>query len=296
MPKKIALLTGWVTVGTAGKTVDGRVIEAAWLEQMAKSYSCEEYTAVINSDHMLGWYGSFGQVRALRTAKDSKGRVILQARLEPNQRLLDMASYGQRLFMSMEIHADYCDTGEAYLVGLAITDNPASVGTTELRFTKAAENKQYRAESVELDTAVLKADDTEANTDLLTRLCSALTKAFSNQHEEKEDDAMNAEQLKALTDGQEKTTQALTGLTDLLTKHFKGEKPAGDGNETPPPKAPTGDGDFTAKFKILTDGQTKLSTDIEALTSTLKTAIEGANGTKFVAGQGAAGDNTDDVI
>ena len=39
------LLTDWLTICTAGPTVDGRTIEEKWLTEAAKNYDREEYPA-----------------------------------------------------------------------------------------------------------------------------------------------------------------------------------------------------------------------------------------------------------
>lgn len=45
---------------------------------------------------------------------------------------------GQKLFTSMEVSPKFADTGKAYLVGLAATDDPASLGTEMLAFSASA--------------------------------------------------------------------------------------------------------------------------------------------------------------
>jgi len=42
---------------------------------------------------------------------------------------------GQKVYTSVEIDPKFADTGEAYLVGLAVTDSPASTGTSRLSFS-----------------------------------------------------------------------------------------------------------------------------------------------------------------
>ena len=96
MPK----IDKWFTVATAGDTVDGRVIEEQWLRDMAETYSVDFYQAVIDADHNLEWYGSFGQVEELRIG-EKVGRVALQAKINANHRLLEMNKNGQRLFFSI---------------------------------------------------------------------------------------------------------------------------------------------------------------------------------------------------
>ena len=40
----------------------------------------------------------------------------------------------QKLFNSIEVNPNFADTNEAYLVGLAFTDTPASLGTQIMEF------------------------------------------------------------------------------------------------------------------------------------------------------------------
>ncbi|MNN13952.1 Phage capsid scaffolding protein (GPO) serine peptidase [compost metagenome] len=41
----------------------------------------------------------------------------------------------QKIYTSIEIDENFADTGEAYIVGLAVTDSPASLGTDVLAFS-----------------------------------------------------------------------------------------------------------------------------------------------------------------
>lgn len=123
----------WFTVATAGETVDGRVIEEQWLRDMAETYSVDFYQAVIDADHNLG-YGSFGEVEELRIG-EKVGRVALQAKINANPRLLEMNKNGQRLFFSIWPKENFSDTGKTYLYRLAITNNPASIGTDKMKFS-----------------------------------------------------------------------------------------------------------------------------------------------------------------
>lgn len=129
MPK----IDKWFTVATAGDTVDGRVIEEQWLRDMAETYSVDFYQAVIDADHNLDWYGSFGQVEELRIG-EKVGRVALQAKINANHRLLEMNKNGQRLFFSIWPKENFSNTGKTYLYRLAVTDNPASIGTDRAQF------------------------------------------------------------------------------------------------------------------------------------------------------------------
>nr|VFJ42955.1 MAG: Phage capsid scaffolding protein (GPO) serine peptidase [Candidatus Kentron sp. FM]VFJ43626.1 MAG: Phage capsid scaffolding protein (GPO) serine peptidase [Candidatus Kentron sp. FM]VFK05644.1 MAG: Phage capsid scaffolding protein (GPO) serine peptidase [Candidatus Kentron sp. FM] len=135
MAKK--LVTGWVGIATSGMTADNRELKAADLVTMAETYSTTEYEAVISLEH-IRWFGSFGRVIKLKTEKDDKGRVRLFAILEPDASLLFLVRSGQKRYSSVEIQPNFAGTGKPYLIGMAITDHPASLGTTPLDFSHRA--------------------------------------------------------------------------------------------------------------------------------------------------------------
>lgn len=134
-------------IGVEGATTDGRTIERSWLEQMAANYDPAVYTAVINMEHIKGYtpdsaFRRFGVVDALDTEEISdgllKGKLGLYAVINPTDELVTMTGNMQKLFTSMEIRPEFADTGEAYLIGLAVTDDPASLGTEMLQFSASA--------------------------------------------------------------------------------------------------------------------------------------------------------------
>ncbi|MGX9275226.1 GPO family capsid scaffolding protein [Pantoea ananatis] len=134
-------------IGVEGATTDGRTIERSWLEQMAANYDPAVYTAVINMEHIKGYtpdsaFRRFGVVDALDTEEISdgllKGKLGLYAVINPTDELVTMTGNMQKLFTSMEIRPEFADTGEAYLIGLAVTDDPASLGTEMLQFSATA--------------------------------------------------------------------------------------------------------------------------------------------------------------
>jgi len=74
----------------------------------------------------------------------------LEAQLKPNDRLLQLNDQGQKLFSSIEITPNFAGSGKAYLTGLGVTDEPASLGTQELYFSKQTHKNSFYAASVEL--------------------------------------------------------------------------------------------------------------------------------------------------
>ncbi|QSR17493.1 GPO family capsid scaffolding protein [Novosphingobium sp. KA1] len=133
-------------VAVEGATVDGRTIEREWIEQMAAGYDPATYTATINCEHIAGYspdrpFNSYGKVLSLKAQEveltingEKKTLLALYAEIEANDQLLEINKAGQKLFTSCEIHPNFAGEGKAYLVGLAITDTPASLGTEPLKF------------------------------------------------------------------------------------------------------------------------------------------------------------------
>ena len=60
------------------------------------------------------------------------GKLGLYGVISPTDELIALNKQQQKVYTSVEIDTDFSDTGEAYLVGLAVTDNPASLGTSML--------------------------------------------------------------------------------------------------------------------------------------------------------------------
>ncbi len=139
---KPAKLSRFFRVAVEGATTDGRKIERAHLEQMAASYDRNTYSARISLEHIKGVlpdgpFRAYGDVQAVKTEEveiGGKKKLALFAQLSPNPALIELNKAGQKLYTSIEINPEFADTGEAYLVGLAVTDNPASLGTEALEF------------------------------------------------------------------------------------------------------------------------------------------------------------------
>ena len=138
--------TKFFRVAVEGATVDGRVIERAWIEQMAASYDPATYTARINCEHIAGYspdrpFNAYGSVLSLKAEDveltingEKKTLLALYAEIDANDQLVEINKAGQKLFTSCEIHPNFAGEGKAYLVGLAVTDQPASLGTEALKF------------------------------------------------------------------------------------------------------------------------------------------------------------------
>lgn len=149
-------ITDWICIATEGCAIDGRAITRETIQQAAANYDTSVYTAMIwpyhpieSFDERQYWTPNLGLVSEL-TTKEEAGRLRLMAKLEPNQILLNLNESGQKLFTSCEFMGDYANTGQTYLLGLAATDIPASLGTGRMNLSESIQNasapqKQYTA-------------------------------------------------------------------------------------------------------------------------------------------------------
>ena len=137
MPQK----SKWFRVATEGATTDGRAIQRSWIEQMAKNFNPAKYGARVWIEHMRGLlpdsaFAAQGDVLAVKAEEVEDGKLALFAQIKPLESLIAMNKAGQKLYTSIEVDPNFADTGEAYLVGLAVTDTPASLGTELLTFAQ----------------------------------------------------------------------------------------------------------------------------------------------------------------
>jgi hypothetical protein len=177
MPR--SLVSFWKRVATSGPTVDGREILPQELRDIADTYKPSLYTAVIWCDHER-WPGSHGTVFAVRLVEEgddlAPGQIALEAQLKPNNKLLWLNDQGEKLFTSIEITPNFANTGKAYLTGLGVTDQPASLGTQELYFSNKTSKAAYFAASYELGP--LREDQPQGEIGKIAAMFAGLFKRF----------------------------------------------------------------------------------------------------------------------
>lgn len=131
-------------IAVEGDATDGRVIERGWLEDMASTYNPNTYGARIWMEHIRSMlpdspFRAYGDVLALKTEEveiAGKKKLALYAQIEPTDDLVKIVNVAkQKVFTSMEIAHKFANTGKAYLIGLGVTDSPASLGTERLAFS-----------------------------------------------------------------------------------------------------------------------------------------------------------------
>ncbi|WP_225182344.1 GPO family capsid scaffolding protein [Pectobacterium aroidearum] len=145
MAKKVSK---WFRVGVEGDTCDGRVIDANDIQNMADTFDPRVYGCRINLEHLKGLlpdspfrrYGDVVELKSEAIDDDSalKGKLALFAKITPTDELIALNKASQKVYTSMEIQPNFANTGKAYLVGLAVTDDPASLGTEMLEFSAKA--------------------------------------------------------------------------------------------------------------------------------------------------------------
>jgi len=233
-------------IGVQGATTDGRTIERAWLEQMAASYNPQVYTALINLEHIKGYtpdspFRRFGTVDKLEAEEIAdgplKGKMALYAWITPSDDLVAYTRKLQKLFTSMEVNTSFADTGKAYLVGLAATDDPASLGTEMLQFSASAKSNPLAGRKQSPENLFTAAEETlieweevqGEKTSLFARVTAMFTKKeqtddarFSDVHRAVELVATEQQRLRARADqslsAQDKRLAALeTSLQEQQT-------------------------------------------------------------------------------
>ncbi|MCU9047991.1 GPO family capsid scaffolding protein [Pseudomonas aeruginosa] len=283
------LITGWIQVATSGATIDGRTIEAQDLRDMAETYSTATYTAVIRYEHMR-YYGNFGDVVALKAEDLADGKVGLFAQLRPNMRLLELNKEGQALFTSVEIQPNFANTGKAYLNAMAVTDEPASLGTQRLHFSRRnATADNFFAAPVRLPDLdeCLPDDDAESAGRAFFASLGRLLPGFNKSPATPKDEStpMDPKTVQAFAAAVEKLGTVANSL-ETSAATFAAQKPA-------EPAAPASTD--TPATGITAEQFNSLQTSLTELTEKFNTALNQGQGKDVPATTGAV-DNQTEVV
>lgn len=239
MAKKVSK---WFRIGVEGDTCDGRVISGSDIQEMADSFDPRVYGARINLEHITSVlpdspfcrYGDVTELKAETIDDDSalNGKLALFARITPLENLVEMVGKGQKVYTSMEIRPNFSNSGKCYLVGLAVTDDPASLGTEYLEFCSRAQanplaGRKERPEDL-FSVATLAALEFEDQPDtLLNKLTDTVKNIFSRK--QASDDARFTDVHEAVTvvservqTNHEATELSLTAMA-LSIETLKGE-------------------------------------------------------------------------
>ena len=225
----------WTRIAVAGNTTDGREIQPEWIIQMAQNYDPNTYGARINIEHFRsvfpdGVFGAYGDVIALKTEKvtiNGEEKDALFAQIEPTQSLIDLNQKKQKVYTSIEVDENFANKGSAYLVGLAVTDSPASLGTEMLAFAAGASvnplaDKKQRPEN--LFTAAVETkfefEEVKPQQTYSAGLLDKVKKLFTKQEKAEQKSAESfSEQEQAIVEIATETAKQGEVVSDLENKY-----------------------------------------------------------------------------
>ncbi|MDR9767679.1 GPO family capsid scaffolding protein [Shewanella baltica] len=232
------LVTDWLRIATEGNTFQNVPIQRQWIVDIAETYNAKTYGARIWPDHRR-WYGAWGDVVEVK-AEEIDGKLCLFCKLTPNSQLILANEQDQKVYSSIELDPNFAGTGKAYLTGLGVTDEPASLGTDRLKFSvkdRLANHKYGAPEQLVMSYPLASTED-QTPTDKATEaasLFSKLVSLFSTQApdpkqeaatDNPEEEPMDKKQFDALMG---KFDTFGTKLTELETKvETFGKKPEAD--------------------------------------------------------------------
>nr|WP_186827430.1 GPO family capsid scaffolding protein [Comamonas testosteroni] len=249
MPKAASKETQptFVRVAVEGATVDGRTIQRVWLTQAAANYDPDVKGARVWVEHMRSmWsdspFSAQGDVIALKAEeiKTGKlaGKMALFAAIKPLPDLVELNKKGKKIYSSIEIEPKFADTGEAYLTGLAVTDDPASLGVEMLKFH--AKTAPAKFSSAPLETALAFStggDDDEEDDDdeddnsarrenagLLTKLLGKFGRLNGRQSNSEKFNAEAAEVLGAVGESIESLDEEVSAISKQCLSLKKSNK------------------------------------------------------------------------
>lgn len=263
------LKTDWVRIATEGNTFRNVPIERQWLVDIAETYNVETYSARIWPEHRR-WYGAWGDVLEVKTEENDEEKLVLYGRLSPNAQLVQANEQDQKVFTSIEVDPDFAKSGKAYLTGLGVTDEPASLGTERLKFAtkERFDTHQYGApEQLVISYAADKSDEEPKQG---KQLYSLLKKFFTSNSPDlasdtSEEEPMNKEQFALLT-GQLESFGARIGDIETQIKAFSTVTPA---EEELAPGATvtteTTNAEITKQFGTLNELITGLTNKVEGM-------------------------------
>lgn len=215
--------TGWFRVAVSGETVDGREITVQDVIDMAETYDPEVYGARINLDHIRGWfvdsefkmYGDVFGVKRKEITLFGEKRQALYVQLGVSQDLIAINKKGQKIYSSIEMRRNFAGQGKAYLVGLACTDNPASLGTDVLNFSAQFGVETFRTALLEGEFSLIEDEEPTEEKKF------SIKKFVADLFKEKESETFSREDLEGAFS---EIAKAVDEREESLTKQFNTQK------------------------------------------------------------------------
>lgn len=291
MPR--TLVSDWKRVATSGKTADGRDIDPQDLRDIADAYDPATYAAVIWFEH-IRYMGNFGSVTEVKAEDLDDGKVRLFAKLAPNNRLLELNKEAQKLFTSIEIQPQFSDTGKPYLVGLAVTDSPASLGTEPLHFSKRAGDGNHFGSLEPLgDLAPADVGD-ESALSFFARLFNQMGLKEPPAPLKNETPPMDPKTAEAFTAAVDKLCTVATSLKKSATT-FAAQKPDAPSIPEKTEPAPVNEPNPAPAAGITAEQFNTLKGSLDQLTKSFNTALNQGKGQDVPKTTGAVDDSQEEV-
>ncbi|QLS76049.1 GPO family capsid scaffolding protein [Enterobacter roggenkampii] len=228
MAKKVSK---FFRIGVEGDTCDGRILSGNDIREMAETYDPRVYGCRINLEHIRGLlpdsvfkrYGDVAELKAEQINDDSalNGKWALFSKIAPTDDLIAMNKAGQKVYTSMEIQPNFANTGKCYLVGLAVTDDPASLGTEYLEFCRNAKHnplQRFKAnpENVFSVATLAELEFEDVPDTVLNSLADKVKAIFSRK--QASDDARFADVHEAVTTITEQVQTNFTATDQRVTE------------------------------------------------------------------------------
>lgn len=220
-------------IAKAGQTTDGREITVQQINEMAESYSPTTYGARLNIEHYrsvypsAGGFGAYGDVTALEV-ETKGGETYLVAEVDPTPELIALSKARQKVYFSIEIDPKFAGTDKAYLVGLACTDSPASLGTSYMQFcqqnpeTSPLKGKKQTPHNLfsSADAEFFGAFHDEADKTSLLDTIKGFFSAQDKKFDKVEESAKALEQLPQTLSSVQRAQETLAGGIDKISSQF----------------------------------------------------------------------------
>lgn len=224
------LTTPFVKIAQSGPCADGRTIDPQWLRDMAETYDPDVYRAKIWPEH-IRFGNTYGTVLEL-TTEEADGVVSLFARLAVNAQYVWDNQYDQHLSFSIELGENFANSGKAYLVGLGITDSPASLGTDELKFARRLAMGGQQGARVFAGAPVGSAHLTQHGDVTVGETAPGWFTQFCNKFFPREDIPMDKKQFEAMTARIDGLEAALGDIKTLVEGKFSDPAASAPGTDT----------------------------------------------------------------
>lgn len=234
------MISEWIPAFASGETIDGRKVTDDRVRKMAERYNVKTYEGGLNYEHWSSFQlGTIVAAKAGTMDIPNVGeKLALFVKIEPNSAGLSiMEDKYQKLYHSIEINPNfpYEDGKGDYLIGLAFTKTPASVGMPAVQNYFSANGEKLSCAEDWSEFSGFKQASSKNVEDDTNEEPPGWFKKFYNRFAEKnsdntnEEDEMSPEQFATLTGTLEKVGSTLEKFGTKLDSmgNPKTEEPAG---------------------------------------------------------------------